>query len=51
MGDKDLLKAISDMLDSKLEPINRRLDSIDDKLGGYSETKGKVNRSIVEAST
>lgn len=45
--DKDLLQAISQMMDEKLKPINDRLDSMEDKIDKLQEdaqiTRAGVN--------
>ena len=46
MLDKSDLQAIADLMDSKLKPINERLNSIDDRLSNLEEDS-KVTRASV----
>jgi hypothetical protein len=46
MLDQNDLQAISQLMDMKLQPINKRLDSIDERLSNVEEDS-KVTRSAV----
>ena len=46
MLDRNDLQAIAQLMDMKLQPINKRLDSIDERLSNLEEDS-KVTRSAV----
>ena len=51
MADMELLKAIEEMLDQKLVPINQRLDGIDQRLDKVEEGLCEVKEGLSEVRT
>ena len=46
MMDKELLEAISQMMDAKLEPINKRLDAMDSRLDKLEEIQEETRSGV-----
>ena len=48
MTDQELLQAMSQMMDQKLEPINKRLNSMDDRLNSMDDRLSKLEEDMEE---
>lgn len=48
MVDQELLQAISQMMDEKLEPISQRLDTVDKRLDGIDQRLDRLEDDLDE---